>query len=167
MKRQLNCSVILVAHSVCCEHEEELIRNSEARNFGAQYTILLVEDETFVRQATAAALRSCGYIVLTAKDGGGALEICRDRSKPIDLLLSDIVMPGMSGGDLAKAFQAMHPQARVLLMSGYAEELAPYMSLTHSTHHLRKPFSVGTLIEAVREALNAEVLSSRSRAMRI
>jgi two-component system, cell cycle sensor histidine kinase and response regulator CckA len=124
-------------------------------NFVARYTILLVEDQTFVRRATAAVLRSCGYTVLTAIDGTQGLEACRDCPQPIDLLLSDMVIPGMSGSELAEAFRAIHPRGRVLLMSGYAEELPPYRSFPCRGPHLRKPFSIGTLINAVGEALDA------------
>lgn len=116
--------------------------------------LLLVEDETFVRQAMAATLTSSGYTVLFAADGAQALEACRNASQPLDLLLSDMVMPGMNGDDLAKRFQAMHPPGRVLLMSGYAEELT---QPTRSSC-LRKPFSVSTLIKVVRELLEADAL---------
>jgi two-component system, cell cycle sensor histidine kinase and response regulator CckA len=142
-----------VSHLISCEQGERLVGNSEGDNFGPPYTILLVEDETFVRRATAAALRSCGYAVLTAKDGLEALEACRNCPQPLDLLLSDMVMPGMSGGELAETFQTMHPQARVLLMSGYAEELTPYTLCPGCRPYLRKPFSIGTLIKAVDELL--------------
>lgn len=121
-------------------------------------TILLVEDETFVRQAMAAALTSSGYTVLIAADGAQALEACRNASQPLDLLLSDMVMPGMNGDDLAKRFQAMHPPGRVLLMSGYAEELTQPTCFSSQSSCLRKPFSVCTLIKVVRELLEADAL---------
>lgn len=144
-----------------------IVASCEVNNFGAPYTILLVEDETFVRQATAAALRSCGYIVLTAADGLQALEVCGNCSQHLDLLLSDMVMPGMGGGALAEAFQVMHPRGRVLLMSGYAEELTPYTSLPDCWPYLRKPFSAGGLIEAVEEALNADALTFKTKAAKV
>ena len=121
--------------------------------------ILLVEDQTFVRQAMAAALTSSGYTVLIAADGAQALEACRDASQPIDLLVSDMVMPGMNGDELAKRFQAVHPSGRVLLMSGYAEELTSRPWFPSQSSCLRKPFSAGTLIKVVGELLEADTLA--------
>ena len=132
----------------------------EVGDCGAPPTILLVEDESFVRQAAAAALRLSGYTVLTAADGAQALEACRNYPRPIDLLLSDLVMPHLNGRELAETFQAMHPRGRVLLMSGYAEELVPYISFPHCTPFLRKPFSVDTLRKAVGELCDADALSA-------
>jgi two-component system, cell cycle sensor histidine kinase and response regulator CckA len=151
-----------VAHQLSCEGEETLIRNSEADNLGAPKTILLVEDETFVRQAMAAALRSSGYTVLTATDGAQALEAYRHCSHPPDMLLSDMVMPGMSGDALAEAFQAIYPQGRVLLISGYSEELTPYRSFGCSRAFLPKPFTVDALIKAVEKVLGGDSLPSES-----
>jgi CheY-like chemotaxis protein len=159
MKRHANCSVVSVAHRLPCEHEETLVRNREADILGAPRTILLVEDNTFVRQAMASALCSSGYIVLIAADGAQAFETCRNCAQPIDLLLSDMVMPNMSGGELAEKFRAMFPSANVLLMSGYSEELTPHASSPQCRLFLRKPFSIDTLIRAVGDVLETHSLS--------
>lgn len=166
MKRHPNCSVVLVAHLAVCE-KEGLIRNGAADNFGVPYTILLVEDETFVRQSIEAALCLYGYTVLTAVNATQALEICRNSPQPPDLLVSDMVMPGMSGNELARAFRVLYPQAGVLLMSGYAQELTPHASSACCTPHLSKPFSVDTLIKAVSELLDGIALSSETAAPQI
>jgi DNA-binding NtrC family response regulator len=166
MKRHPNCSVVLVAHLAACE-KEGLIRNGAADNFGVPYTILLVEDETFVRQSIEAALCLYGYTVLTAVNATQALEICRNSPQPPDLLVSDMVMPGMSGGELARAFRVQHPQAGVLLMSGYAEELTPHASSACCTPYLRKPFSVDTLIKAVSELLDVNARSTKTVAAKV
>lgn len=126
-----------------------------AVRLAARHTILVVEDETFVREAMAAVLRSSGYRVLTAVDGREALATCRECARPPDLLLSDMVMPGMSGAHLATLFEAMYPWSQALLMSGYTEELSPCRARLHRTAQLRKPFSIGTLIKAIAETLNA------------
>ncbi|MGC1371343.1 MAG: response regulator [Candidatus Sulfotelmatobacter sp.] len=144
-----------------------MLGNSEAYDLASPYTILLVEDETFVRQSIEAALRLSGYTVLTASNAAQALEICCNSSQPPQLLVTDMIMPGMGGTELARAFRALHPQAGVLLMSGYAEELTPHASSAGCTPHLRKPFSVETLIKVVSELLDANALSSKTAAAKL
>ena len=117
-------------------------------------TILLVEDESLVRKAAAEALQSDGYEVLTAPNGAQALQLCSERSGRLNLLLSDIVMPGMNGCELARAFQLLCPRARVLLMSGYARELSS--PLLSAASYLSKPFSADTLLRTVRELLTPQ-----------
>lgn len=136
---------------------------SEIARFPTRSTILIVEDETFVREAMAAALRSSGYVVLTAADGHQALATCRNCVPP-DLLLSDLVMPGMRGAHLATLFEAMYPWSHVLLMSGYAEELAPAGAGLSCTAQLRKPFSVSTLIKVVKGILDVDAPALRASA---
>ena len=155
-----------MAHLISC-NKEGLVGNSEADHLASAYTILLVEDEKFVRQSMEEALRLSGYTVLAASNAVEALEICHDFSHPPDLLLADLVMPGMSGGELAGVFRALHPQAGVLLMSGYAEELAPHTSAAGCGPHLRKPFSVETLIKAVSELLDANALLSKTAVAKV
>jgi CheY-like chemotaxis protein len=84
------------------------------RQRGEPETILLVEDEAFVRKATAEVLESAGYGLLVAGSAAEALEICRQGCRPVDLLLADVVMPGMSGRELALEFKISCPRARVL-----------------------------------------------------
>ncbi len=115
-------------------------------------TILLVEDEVFVRQATGEALESAGYRVLMAGSGTQALD-ARRRFPPVDLLLADLVMPGISGHELARQFAILCPQVRILLMSGYAEQLALCKLSPYCEEYLAKPFSIQVLLRRVREAL--------------
>jgi CheY-like chemotaxis protein len=126
---------------------------------GGPETILLVEDEGFVRKVTAEVLESAGYKVVIAGNAGEALEVYRRLHAPVDLLLADVVMPGMSGRALAAEFESLCPSARVLLMSGYAGQLAAYcLSSSVSSYgktYLAKPFSVRTLLKKVREVLAA------------
>src|SRR6202008_3002458 len=91
------------------------------RDVTGQDTILLVEDEDPVRLFAARALRLRGYNVLEANGGETALEIVRNHPRPIDLLISDVVMPGMDGPTLVRAARRVRPEMRVLFMSGYAE----------------------------------------------
>ena len=122
--------------------------------WGAPQTILLVEDEAFVRKVAADVLDSAGYKVLIASSATEALEICAKRSEAVDLLLCDVVLPGMSGPVLAVEFQRLCPRARILLMSGYAEELARCDRSCDGKKYLAKPFSIGTLLKKVHEALD-------------
>jgi CheY-like chemotaxis protein len=126
----------------------------EAGCWGGPETILLVEDEGFVRRVTAEVLESAGYKLVIARSGAEALDAYRQLSKPVDLLLADVVMPGMSGCDLAAEFESLCPGARVLLMSGYAGQLAWCQVSPYGKTYLAKPFSVQMLLKRVREVLD-------------
>ena len=89
----------------------------------ASETILLVEDEPMVRELIRDMLRLSGYNVLEAGDGEAALRICAERTGTIDLLLTDVMMPGMNGGELAKRVAGLRPDTRVLFMSCYTDDL--------------------------------------------
>jgi two-component system, cell cycle sensor histidine kinase and response regulator CckA len=91
---------------------------------------------------------------LIASSATEAFEIYAKRAEEVDLLLCDVVLPGMSGPVLAVEFQKVCPRARVVLMSGYAEELARCDRSCDSKKYLAKPFSVGTLLKRVHEALD-------------
>jgi len=127
---------------------------AEANEWSGPETILLVEDEAFVRNATAEILESAGYRLVIAATASEALAACRHCSWPVDLLLADIVMPGMSGRELAVELEDFYPHARVLLMSGYAEQLAWCGSSACDKHYLAKPFSIPMLLRRVRQVLN-------------
>jgi signal transduction histidine kinase len=117
-------------------------------------TILVVEDEAGVRELACQFLRVKGYAVLEAKDGHEALEIAGRYSGTIHLLLSDMVMPKMNGGELAGKLKAIRPNLRVAFMSGYSEFSRGEMG--HEFPHapvLQKPFSPASLVGIVREAL--------------
>ena len=85
-------------------------------------TILLVEDEAIVRELTVQILESDGYQVLEAMNGTEALRIAGEHGAPIHLLLTDVVMPGMNGRELANELRLHHPDMRVLFMSGYDDQ---------------------------------------------
>lgn len=121
---------------------------------GARETILLVEDETFVRKATAEVLESAGYRVFLACNAAEALDRQSHGFESIDLLLADVVMPGLSGHELAVRFLALNPLVRILMISGYSEQLAFCEVAPHRREYLAKPFSVPTLLRRVREVLD-------------
>jgi CheY-like chemotaxis protein len=116
-------------------------------------TILLVEDEEFVRRLTGEVLQSAGYVLVIAASAADALKICRKYSEAVDLLLADVVMPGLSGRELAAEFRNLYPSGEVLLMSGYPEQLALCSLSAGKQKYLAKPFSVDLLLQRVREML--------------
>jgi two-component system, cell cycle sensor histidine kinase and response regulator CckA len=122
--------------------------------WGGPESILLVEDEAFVRKVTAEILESAGYTLVVSRNAAEALKACGECSKPVDLLLADIVMPGMSGQELASDFQSLYPRARVLLMSGCAEQLTWCEFSPYGKTYLAKPFAMRTLLQRVREVLD-------------
>lgn len=118
-------------------------------------TILLVEDEPSVLQMTARMLRGMGYNVLAAPAPGEAIRLAREHSGPIDLLITDVVMPEMNGRDLARNLISIYPDLRRLFMSGYtADIIASHDVLNEGVHFLQKPFSKETLGMKTREALD-------------
>jgi len=121
-------------------------------------TILLVEDEPAVRELTKMVLSERGYSVIEALNPEEAIRLSRGQEKEIDLLLTDVVMPGMSGDDLAKRLTAEHPNLRVLYMSGYAYDVfAEGGTLEEGVAFLQKPFTPKALAQRVRETLDRPV----------
>jgi two-component system, cell cycle sensor histidine kinase and response regulator CckA len=122
---------------------------------GGSETILVVEDETTVRELARELLEMNGYRVLEAAHGEEAVEICRTHDGPIHLMLTDVVMPRMNGHDLAETLAPLRPAMKVLYMSGYSEGSGVLRQiLTSNTLFLRKPFTPDALAEKVRALLN-------------
>jgi len=120
-------------------------------------TILLVEDAALVRTLAREVLETAGYRVLEAASAEAALNLCENiNGTRIDLLLTDVVMPGMSGDDMSKILLAKHPNLPVLYMSGYTDEaIVQHGVLEPGLNFLQKPFSPGALALKVREVLDA------------
>ena len=120
-------------------------------------TILLAEDEEPLRKLAQMFLCEGGYRVLSAPDGQRALDLARQNPAPIDLLITDVVMPGMNGRTLAERLAASNPGLKVLYISGYTDSfIAGHGVLEPGTHLLHKPFTQETLTRKVRELLNAK-----------
>jgi two-component system cell cycle sensor histidine kinase/response regulator CckA len=118
-------------------------------------TILIVEDEDAVRKLAVRVLKRQGYKVLEAPDGGKALMLCEAYKEPIHLILTDVVMPGMSGSKLTDRLKAIHPEAKTLYMSGYTDNaILHHGILEPGTNFIQKPFTVESLPRKVREVLD-------------
>ena len=119
-------------------------------------TILLVEDEDPVRLFAARALRGKGYTVLEARTGEIAISMMRDGNERIDLLITDVMMPGMDGPSLIRELREIMPEVLVICISGYSEDaLRQRISEDEAVQFLPKPFSLKQLAGKVREVLRA------------
>ncbi len=123
---------------------------------GGSETVLLVEDDPAVRAATGRILRARGYTVLEAADGGGALEICASHAGPIQLVLTDVVMPGMDGRALVQRLLPERPDVRaVLYTSGYDSAKEKPVPVGRQHDFLRKPYTPAQLLAALRRLLES------------
>jgi CheY-like chemotaxis protein len=118
-------------------------------------TVLVAEDEPPVRDLATRMLGGMGYTVISGNDGQDALERARRYPGPIHLLVTDLVMPGMSGWQLSQTLRTERPGLRVLYISGYTEDsVAIEEALRHGDGFLAKPFSITDLVRRVREILD-------------
>jgi PAS domain S-box-containing protein len=135
------------------------VSGAHARSLSAgapRSTILLVEDEAAVRQVANRSLTAAGFTVLAASDPGQAFVICQEHQAKIDLLLTDVIMPGMSGRALWELVRPLRPEMQVLYMSGYSgTAISQHGVLTEGTHLIEKPFNGAALVRRVSEVLEA------------
>jgi two-component system cell cycle sensor histidine kinase/response regulator CckA len=125
-----------------------------AADMTGQGTILLVEDEDPVRAVNARALSARGYTVLEAESGIAALEIIQERGAPVDLVVSDVVMPEMDGPTLLGELRKLYPDLKVIFVSGYAEEaFRKNLPEGEDFNFLPKPFSLRQLVETVKQVI--------------
>jgi CheY-like chemotaxis protein len=119
-------------------------------------TVLVVEDEEPVRRLACHALRTFGYDVLDAANGDEAVLLCEQRRRPIPLLVTDVIMPGMSGPQLVERLSERYPEMRVVYISGYTD--VPVLHPPRSGEpaaFLQKPFTAADLRRKVREVLDS------------
>jgi len=122
---------------------------------GGGETILLVEDEPALRKLACEVLRRAGYQVMATAGGEEAVRACEQAREPVALLITDLVMPGMSGRELAGRLEALRPELRVLYMSGYSNHAALAAGILEGqVPFLQKPFTPGALAEKVRQVLD-------------
>lgn len=145
-----------------CEYVNHEYLNRDYLNLGlaaelfrGTETILLVEDEAFVRKVTHEVLQSAGYGVVTAKNAVEAIEQ-RERLPEVDLLLTDVVLPGKNGRALASDLRSRQPSLPVLFVTGYPLQLAEIEAAEPAAACLPKPFSAATLLRKVRQMLNSK-----------
>jgi len=145
---------------------EELgpVATQESEKGGCE-TVLLVEDEESVRELVRVTLTSRGYKVLEAADGEAGLRLAEETKGPIDILVTDVVMPGIGGRELAKKLTALRPGISVLFLSGYTEDaIVTQGALKPGTAFLQKPFTLQNLAKKVREVLRSHPNSKSASA---
>jgi PAS domain S-box-containing protein len=120
---------------------------------GEGNTILLVEDDPIMRRLTRQMLEAQGYSIIEAQDGSAALELTASHQGTIELVLTDVVMPGLSGPELVLRMMKSHPETRFLYMSGYTGELVTDHGLAKGVALLEKPFTRAALLTTIGEAL--------------
>jgi len=126
----------------------------QSRNLSGSETVLLAEDENGVRELVRAGLVRLGYKVIDAPDGATALERAAAQAGRIDLLITDVVMPGMSARELTERLLTLHPKAKVIYMSGYSDAAIEGQGIPEGgAVFLQKPFTPEALARRVREVL--------------
>jgi CheY-like chemotaxis protein len=118
--------------------------------------VLLVEDESHLLELVREILEGSGYRVLIARDGTEALEIASGHAGPIHLMVTDVIMPGVSGREAADAIRQTRPEMKVLYVSGYTDDAILRHGVLGSAAFLEKPFARDRLLREVRELLNSK-----------
>jgi len=129
-------------------------QNSHPATAHGTETILLVEDEPSVRRLVSQMLQLTGYTVLEASNGSEAIGLMDRLGGPVDLLLTDVVMPTMNGGALAQNLSERHPKMRVLFTSGYMDDVIVQEVVANGAQFLPKPFTPEALTQKVRAVLD-------------
>lgn len=125
---------------------------------GGNETILIVEDEKQLLDLAKSVLESCGYLVLTASNPDEACQIAQDYDEEINLLLTDVIMPGMNGKQLQKKIQGIKPGIKTLFMSGYtADAIVQHGVLKKGVFFISKPFTINSLVRKVRQTLETKI----------
>jgi two-component system, cell cycle sensor histidine kinase and response regulator CckA len=143
-------------------HIEQVVSSTERSRtvspaLRGRETILLVEDQEAIREVASEFLKRSGYTILDARDGIEALQVAEQHHGEIDLLLTDVVMPRMGGPELAVRLAALHPQMKIIYMSGYTEYPKDSRGLLGPEKvMLQKPFALATLAHKVREVLGVQ-----------
>ena len=136
----------------------ELAPSPDAAVTAKQRTILLVEDDPILRRLFGRFLQTLDCELVEAPNGASAVEVAMARDKPIHLIVTDIVMPSMDGFELASRLAPLHPEARVLFMTGYADD-SPFVrgGLRRSSYsYMLKPFTQVALLRRITELLAAQ-----------
>ncbi len=137
--------------------EEEEKEQHLVTELGGSETVLIVEDDDSLRKLARTVLKQRGYSVLEAENGEEALKVSEAHDGLIDLLITDVVMPKISGKETAKRLQPLYPQMKVIYMSGYTDDAIMHHGvLAPGLNFLEKPFSPESLARKVREVLDQD-----------
>jgi two-component system cell cycle sensor histidine kinase/response regulator CckA len=137
------------------EEGESWEKNEESPAITGTGTVLIVEDDDMVRKIASEMLEAVGYTVIAIGKPEEALALCGDPGAAIDLLITDVIMPGMSGKELRDRVELTRPGIKVLFMSGYTSDVIAHRGvLEEGVHFLQKPFSMNDLARKVRDLLN-------------
>jgi two-component system, cell cycle sensor histidine kinase and response regulator CckA len=132
-------------------------KNEDVILHGRGETILVVEDEESILKLTSRILTRLSYTVITANSQSEALNLAKEHGEAIDLLITDVIMPELSGRDLADRLLSLHPNLKILFMSGYTSTvIARHGVLEKGTHFIEKPFSARDLGAKVNEVLKSD-----------
>lgn len=124
-------------------------------------TVLLIEDDDIVGRMTTRMLEHMGYTVLMADTPDSAIDICQREERAIDLVISDVVMPGMSGKEAVDRILALRPGVKVLYMSGYSAETVMEKGVNGAARNfIQKPFNMGVLHDKIKWALSGELYAT-------
>jgi two-component system cell cycle sensor histidine kinase/response regulator CckA len=146
--------------TICLPRVDEKVKETEADPDvktlpSGSETILVVEDEEVVREYAVQTLQMQGYTVIEAADGRDALSLCSSRERPVDLVMTDVVMPNMSGRELIEQLRAVWKDCKILCMSGYTEDfIGSRWFPSEDVSFIKKPFNTLTLLNKVREVLD-------------
>jgi PAS domain S-box-containing protein len=151
-------TVLLPRSGAVIEPHPKVSPQSGRRSRRGSEVVLLVEDEDNIREPAVEVLESRGYQVLAASDAAQALALAEEHAGPIHILVTDVVMPGLSGNQLAQRLVSRRPELRVLYISGYPEDsIAHHGVLSPEQHFLQKPFPPAQFLDKVREVLDGRV----------
>ena len=138
------------------DREQHMLAGDRARLAGQ----LVVEDDVGIRHIARRVLEGAGFVVLEATNGLRALELCRSYELPIDLVLTDVVMPDMGGLELARRLKVERPDSHILYMSGYMGGVEEAGAVSGAADVLSKPFTPNELVKRVRFALRSWAVTS-------
>jgi DNA-binding response OmpR family regulator len=144
----------------CAEGTAQASRDANSRAkaeklMTREATILIVEDETLLREPVSEMLRKKGLSVLEASDGSTALELIRAHKDDIDVVLLDITLPGASSRDVIEEARRLRPGLPVIVTSANSEEMAAALLANRVERFIRKPFKLGDLMDMIREVVSS------------
>jgi DNA-binding NtrC family response regulator len=142
------------AESAAEATKDQLSRGEEAASLSQEATVLVVEDESTLRQAVVTRLRKKGFSVIETSDGSAALEEIRAHDGPIDVLFLDITLPGTPSREVLEEALRLRPETRVIVTSAYTEDLAAESLQRRVERFMRKPYRFSDLMDLVRQSLS-------------